>query len=188
MFNSFNSLSTYLQVVTVISMIATLLLIVQLIIMLIGIDSETDFDFSSPDDISIFDIFGFKLLTIRNIIAFFAIGGWTFIIVQGFTDSYLLSNIAGVLAGLITMFLLTMAMNSIMKLQQNGVKIMQNAVGKTGTVYLTIPGERSGFGKVNVLIQETLVEYEAKSDEEIVTGCEVVVNEVVNDYLIVSKK
>lgn len=188
MLNSFNSLSTYIQVVTVVSVIATLLLIVQLIIMLIGIDSDADLDLSVPDEISIFDIFGFRLLTIRNIIAFFAIGGWTFIIVEGITSSYLLSNIAGVLAGVITMVLLTIAMNSILKLQNNGVKIMANAVGKVGTVYLTVPADRSGFGKVNILLQETLVEYEAKSDEEILTGCEVIVNEVINDYLIVSKK
>ena len=50
----------------------------------------------------------------------------------------------------------------------------QRAIGKVATVYLRVPGGRSGKGKITVSIQGRTVEFGAvtASDDEIPTGAE----------------
>ena len=76
------------------------------------------------------------------------------------------------------------------KLQSNGAINIKNAIGKIGTVYLTIPPRRSGFGKVNVLVQERYAEYDAVTDgdEPIPTLAEIeVIGAVGADKLVVKR-
>ena len=74
------------------------------------------------------------------------------------------------------MVLIAWLMRSMLKLQSSGNLEPKNAVGKAGVVYITIPGERSGSGKVNLLVQERFAEMDAVTDgEPIPTGREVIV-------------
>src|SRR5438093_201247 len=55
------------------------------------------------------------------------------------------------------------------------------AVGKTGTVYLSVPGRRAGTGKVTLKLQNRTVEYKAVTpDADLPTGTAVRVVAVVN--------
>ena len=102
--------------------------------------------------------FGLRLISLRSIIAFLAIGGWV-----GYTLCYSLdwyySLIVALACGMAG------AMLGMEKMQSSGNLNPQNAVGKIGTVYLTVPPARQGHGKVNVLIQERYTEYEAVTDD-----------------------
>ncbi|MBQ1398189.1 MAG: hypothetical protein IIY89_06820, partial [Clostridia bacterium] len=49
-------------------------------------------------------------------------------------------------------------------LNENGTLQMESAVGKVGEVYITVPPEMSGTGKVNVIIQGRMTEAEAMTD------------------------
>ena len=51
------------------------------------------------------------------------------------------------------------------RLQDSGNLRFSNAVGSAAQVYIPIPANRIGRGKVMVLIQERLVEAEAITDE-----------------------
>ena len=54
-------------------------------------------------------------------------------------------------------------------------------MGKTGTVYLTIPGNRAGAGKVQLNLQNRTVEYQAvTSQEALPNGAKIVVTSVVS--------
>lgn len=66
------------------------------------------------------------------------------------------------------------------KLVESGTMQMENAVSKTGEVYLVIPAKRSGFGKVQVKVQGSLRTLDAITDEEedIPTGAVIVVKEI----------
>ena len=56
------------------------------------------------------------------------------------------------------------------------------AVGCTGRVYLTIPGERKGEGKVQITINESVREYQALTDgDTIKTDTPIKVVEVINE-------
>ena len=62
------------------------------------------------------------------------------------------------------------------RLERDGTMSLGTAVGTTGTVYLSIPGQRSGVGKVHLTVQNRLVECPAvTSDEPLPTGASVLV-------------
>ncbi|OQA23767.1 MAG: hypothetical protein BWY59_02539 [Verrucomicrobia bacterium ADurb.Bin345] len=72
------------------------------------------------------------------------------------------------------------------KLQSGGGTLnLQNAVGREGTVYLTIPA--NGAGKVSVVVQNRLGEFEATSEsgEELKTGTSIRVVGVTGDKVLV---
>jgi len=79
-------------------------------------------------------------------------------------------------AGVAGMFVVAWMMRSLSRLQASGTLDMRNAVGRTGTVYLAIPGENAGVGKVTVEIQGRALEIAAATDgEAIPTGARVTV-------------
>ena len=67
-----------------------------------------------------------------------------------------------------------------MRLQSDGTMRLENAIGQSGSVYLTIPPARQGRGKVEVMVQEQMRELEAVTDDKdpLPTGCEVVVTAI----------
>ena len=73
--------------------------------------------------------------------------------------------------------LIAVVMKMILRLQADGTVSLANAVGSGGEVYLSVPPLRSGEGKVNVVIQDTMTECAAVTDEDtaIPTGTSVTV-------------
>jgi len=144
-----------------------------------ALDTDFDGDTSSGGDITDKDIsagsgFGLKLLSLRSILAFITIGAWMCYTLCYFLDWYFAILIA-VACGFAAACGMAGALIGIEKMQDNGTLDANNAVGKIGTVYLTVPPHRSGQGKINVLVQERYAEYEAvtDSDEPIPTGSEI---------------
>lgn len=178
---------------------ASVLLIIQTVLTLIGLGDHGDGDMDLtidvdgdgiPDipDISAMDASaigdhdtgvgaGLQLFSLRGFIALFAVGGWTGLaLLRGGMDRGLAVLIA-VGAGALAMLLTAVLLRSFLKLQYNGALDVRNAVGLSGTVYLTIPPERSETGKVTLLLQDRLTQLEAVTDCDapIKTGTEVVV-------------
>ena len=90
--------------------------------------------------------------------------------------------------GVIGMVSVAVILREALRLQSDGTLDIRNALGRTGSVYLTVPAGRVGPGKVNVLVQEQLREFEAVTDEErpIPTGADVLVTGVTGgDTLVV---
>jgi membrane protein implicated in regulation of membrane protease activity len=83
-------------------------------------------------------------------------------------------------AGAASMFLLAYLMRSMHRLNADGSARIERALGQSGTVYLTVPGQRSGAGKVSVSVQNRTMEYRAvTSQHPLTTGTKVVVVAVV---------
>lgn len=128
----------------------------------------------SDTEVSTGSGFGLKLLSLRSILAFVMMGSWMCYTLCYMLDWYYAVIIA-VACGFVAACCMAGALIGIEKLQDNGTLNANNAVGKIGTVYLTVPPKRAGQGKINVLVQERYAEYEAvtDSDEPIVTGSEI---------------
>ena len=82
--------------------------------------------------------------------------------------------------------LLVMAVMAIFRfmstMEQSGTIQMANAVGCKGNVYLKIPAEKRGEGKVQISVQGAIREFDAITlGEELETGVPIKVVEVVND-------
>ena len=76
------------------------------------------------------------------------------------------------------------------KLNHSGTLVLGNAIGSLGEVYLTIPPNKGGHGKVHVKIQGALRELDALTNDDtaIPTGSIIEVTEINNLTLIVTKK
>lgn len=198
---------TLQKVLFIIACATTLIMIVQIILMLVGAGSNgfesaegdlvggAEFDgdagFDGGSDLAQSDLgaFGMKLLGMRSITAFLCIFSWI-----GYTCAYLMdwwwAVLIGVGAGLVASLLVAFLMTMVEKTQTDGTTNIRRAVGSSAEVYLRIPAERSGTGKINVIVQERMVEVNAVTDEkeDIPTGAAVIVDSVVSDGLVVVKK
>ncbi len=78
-----------------------------------------------------------------------------------------------------SMFLVALLTHSMRHLDDDGTLRVADAVGKTGTVYITIPGQKSGTGKVTLSLQNRTVELQALTPREsLPTGTKIVVTAV----------
>ena len=132
------------------------------------------------------DTAGLRIFTVRGMLSFFSIGSWvTIVVYKALTNFYLAFGI-GILAGLLTMFLIAKGFQLAMRLQSSGNIDLRNAVGVVGEVYLTIPPKGEGKGKVSVVVQERLKVYDAIAyeDNKISTGRDIKVLDVLGPDLL----
>lgn len=131
---------------------------------------------------------GLNLLTLRGLVAFFTLFGWSGLLFCQLGLHWLLALFLGIQLGIVGMVAVAFILREALRLQADGTLDIRNALGRAGSVYLTIPAERRGQGKVNVLVQEQIREFEAVTDSEtpIPTGAEVIIVAITNgDTLVV---
>jgi hypothetical protein len=111
------------------------------------------------------------LLTFRAVcaaITFFGLGGLVASYYQLETPAQLGSAF---LAGFAALYLVATMMKALYRLKAEGTVRIDNALGQTGTVYLRVPGQRAGAGKVTLNLQSRTVELEAyTAADELPTG------------------
>lgn len=158
-------LSLIEQIYWLVTIPSTLVFIVLLILTIVGADVggdvETDVDAALADGDSI----PFQFLSLKNIIAFFTMFGWSGL---GFLHTGLPVWLVIVISG-ICGFLMMLGMAALFyfmsKLAETGTLKIDNAIGRSGEVYLTIPAGRAGVGKVQMVIQGALQTLDAVTDE-----------------------
>lgn len=190
------ALDTAGRVFACIAIPSSLLLVIQIILNLLGIGMEGDVDIPDADgdgDIDFNDYVlddGFRFFTVRGIIAFMAVLGWTGLTMLSYGNGLPLTLVVSVAAGFTAMLLIALMFRLFMKLQNDGTADIKNAVGKTGTVYLTVPPSRSEKGKVSVVFQDKLTEVEAVTDETqpLPYGTEIVVVGISNQNTVIVSK
>ena len=152
-----------------------------------GDTAEGDADASVNFD----DGIGYQFFTIKNLVAFFTVFGWTGIaFIKGGMSKGLTIG-AAVLAGTLMVAIMAFLFRSMSKLKHSGTLEISNALNKIGETYLFIPAQRNGYGKVHIKVQGSLQELQAITDDEkdIPTGKLVKVVEILNNnILIVSSK
>lgn len=202
MFEWWNSLELIQQVFYVIAIPATVILLLQTILLLFGVghggaadtdqDLDMDMDADHDGDIQVdhdFDdgaehVAGLRLLTVRGIVAFLAVGGWVGVALLDMDVNTVIASVVAVAAGLLAMLLVALALRFAMRMQQSGNLDMKNAVGLTGEVYLPIP--EGGKGKVTLVVQERFMEMDAICpSQSLKTGQRVRVTEVTESNTLV---
>ncbi len=163
--------------------------ILQSIFTFIGIgdnfEIDTDFDAEVDMDINISDGLNmtFHLFTIRGIISFFMVFGWTGVIL-----SNELGNVAvffiSLGTGTVMLFLIALVYHFFDKISQEGNIDIKDAIGKQGSVYIPIPHRNEGIGKVQIIVGESLKTLDAiAKDQPIKTGSQVKVVGIINEML-----
>ena len=131
---------------------------------------------------------GLNVFTVRGFVTFFTLFGWSGLLFCTLGMHPLIALFLAVQIGVIGMVSVAVILREALRLQSDGTLDIRNALGRTGSVYLTVPAGRMGPGKVNVLVQEQLREFEAVTDDErpIPTGADVLVTGVTGgDTLVV---
>ena len=134
---------------------------------------------------------GLHILTVRGVVVFLALFGWGGLWLCQLGLPHWLAVFLAVPIGLAGMVGVALILQQAMHLQYDGTMDLRNAVGKEGTVYLTVPAGRTGSGKVNVVVQDQLRELDAVTDGDapLATGAAVVVEALLHgDTLVVRPK
>ena len=211
-----NGLQLTEQILYCIAGPATLLLVIQTILMLVGLgdhgaginpsdtsgldmpdvlDGADSIDTDMPDmsdhDISSHtDIADFRLLSVQSVIAFLCIFGWSGIAALSCGVPAWGAIIIGAVLGFGAMFLVAKIIQWSSKLTQNGNFNVKNLLGESGTVYIPIPPKGEGTGKINISCGERFMEFDAVSegDTMLSTGSAVrVVDIIAGSTLVVEK-
>ncbi|RPD45104.1 hypothetical protein [Paracnuella aquatica] len=163
-----------------IALFFSLLFLVQTIIsFFIGGDSS-DFDGDADGDATSF-------FTVRNLIVFFTMFGWSGLAAHKAGLHPVLVVLIALLAGTAMVALLLLIMKRAAGMRQSGTLQLKNAVSQVGETYLRIPAGRSGMGKVQVQVQGRLVELDAMTDDsaDIASGRPIKVVSTLNERILI---
>ena len=173
------SLSTPLQIFWGISLVSSVLFVIQFILSLIGLDAETEGDFSLEADTTVFSV--------RSIVAFFTFFGWMGVISLNGGSSLVNTLIYSTISGLSAMFLVGYMMYTFSKFTETGNLLLENTIYNTGEVYLPLPADgEQGVGKISIMVDGAVRELEAKSSGlAIPTGTTIKVIDITKENVLI---
>lgn len=215
MIDWWNGLEMVLKFLYCVAIPATLILVIQTILSLLGgfeggagVDfsdtSGIDFDggsdigeiadaadmggtnhFSDGGNPADFSIM--SMLSLQGIVTFLTVMGWTSIVAIGSGTPAFLGMLVGAALGFLAMYAAAKIIHASRRLTENGTLNLSNAIGETGRVYIPIPV--SGTGKITMNVQGRYIEETAISlgEKTLLTGTMVRVIDVRNDVLVVEE-
>ena len=200
-----NSLDTAMKVLWAVTLSASLVFVIQTVMTFLGAAGDSDFDINSdfdtdaPGDLADGSVdvgggpdtgghdavhpgTGMNLLTFRNFVNFLIGFGWTAILLKNSVPATGLRLLIAIVVGMVLVILVMLLFKWLTDMQESGnINVYKSAVDSQGTVYLTIPGERAGEGKVQITINNAVREYAALTDgPTLKTGTRIRVVEVVS--------
>lgn len=180
----FNQLDPTLRIYWGIAIFASIVVIIQMTMSFAGmgdIDSgDADVDFSTDTD-SLDDAGSMHLLSIRNIFYFLLGFGWAGVSLWNTISSTIILSAVAVLIGCLFVAIFVFLFRQMMKLQSNGAFNINDACGKVCDVYLRIPGQNEGLGKVQISFNGSVQELDARtSGDPIPSGAKVRVIRVID--------
>ena len=143
-----------------------------------GLDADFDGDLDHGDE-------PFQLFTFRNLINFLLGLSWTGIsLYQTIPNKPILIALSiGVGMGFITLFF--MIIKQLQKLAEDNTFKIESTLKKTATVYLRIPANKSGQGKIQISINGSFREIDAvTSGDQIESNASVLIVNIVNQNLV----
>lgn len=166
----FESLSTSEKIYFIIAVVASILLVIQIVLMLFSLGGASDMDFDGDFDGVDGDMDadgGLSFFTIKGMTAFFALGGWCgFAAAMGLPGNVWAPILIAVATGTVALLGVGFAMRGIARMQCSGNIVKHKLVGQSATVYVSIPEGRKGRGKIVLTAQDTYLEIDAMTDDE----------------------
>ncbi len=191
-----STLGVAMKVLWAVTLSASLIFVIQTIMTFLGADAgdadfDTDMDVDIEDPASYEGHTGMNLYTFRNFVNFLLGFGWTAILLQEDISSTAVLLLVATLVGVALVAIVMYLFKLLYSMQSSGnIDVYKHAVGCLGKVYLTIPENRKGLGKVQITIKNAVREYEAVTDEDepLKTGEAIKVVEVLNQSTMLVEK
>lgn len=172
-----NNMDLIGQIFALIAIPATLVLLIQTIMVLFGggddmddgIDLTGDGEIDTPGNGG---GDGMALFSLRGLMAMASVGGWSGLVMYEAGINPVVTILLACAFGFMALVGIAYIMKLSSKLQSSGNINLGYAIGKVGTVYIPIPPSMSGSGKVNLTIQERFIEVDAMTttDRKLATG------------------
>ncbi len=168
--NWYTNLEPALRAYWTVAILSTLVFAIQMALTLIGIgDTDSDVggtDFADADvNGDTMDTGGaIQLFTIRNMVNFLLGVGWGGVCFYSAIPSRILLAVVAIVCGCILVGAFLLMLRQLMKLESNGAFRISDCVGTACDVYLRIPANRTGQGKVQVSFNGSVQELDAVTD------------------------
>jgi len=210
------SLDIFTQALYCVAIPSTLILVIQSVLIIIGLgDGAPDINVSdtsgldmpgcdcagcditdamdasgSTDVVNPADAGALHLFTFQGIVTFLCVFAWAGILTYMGCGLIPVALIVGFVLGAAAMFGVAKIIQLMGKLAESGNIVAKKYLGETGTVYIPIPANGKGTGKVNIALGERYVEFEAITEEaiELKSGETVRVTDVRSETTLVVEK
>ena len=181
----FEALEPMLQIYWGIALVASLVFVIQMIISLFGGDVFSDADLGGDGTSGGASHF----FSVRNLVNFLLGAGWTGVSLYGMIDSPLVLMFVAIFIGIVFVLMFFGLLKILLKLQKDNTFSITETLNKTASVYLTIPENKSGSGKIQISVRGSYHEIDAiTAGERIATGGKVRVVEIVSNQLVLVEK
>ena len=196
-FDWYGALPPYLRAYWTIAIVVSIVFLIQMTLTLIGLgDTDAggdmgDFDTGGADmgdgNGDTMDTGGaIQLFTIRNTVNFLLGVGWGGVCLSSVIPNRFLLALAAILCGCIMVAAFIIMYRQLMKLESNGSYRIEESVGQICEVYIRIPGQRSGSGKVQISFHGSVQELPAQTEgEAIPSGTKVRVAKVIDKAVLI---
>ncbi|GAA0875915.1 hypothetical protein GCM10009118_23240 [Wandonia haliotis] len=189
MMDFFNQFEPLLRTFWFIAIPASLIFLVQTVLTFIGSDASDGLNADFDGDMSADSDGPFQLFSLRNLINFLLGFGWGGISFWNSIENKTILILVAAVIGLVFLFLFFFIIRQIQKLQEDNSFHISKTLHKTGTVYLRIPENKTGVGKVQVSVNGSVHELNAvTSGVTLESGSVIRVLEVVDDNLLLVEK
>lgn len=179
------TLSNWQQLYWGISLFFSVLFVIQYIGTFFGAGDGLDSDTESPGDHDATIDPGFTWLSVRSVIAFFTFFGWSGVFLLAKGTSLFGTLMGSFLSGMLAMSLVGYLLYVFARQTQSGNYYVEQALYQQGEVYLTIPGSKSGTGKIHVRIGKALREVDAITEgKTLPNGAHIRVTGILDDHVV----
>lgn len=155
-----------------------------------GCDPTDALDAGSTDIVNPADAGALHLFTFQGIVTFLCVFAWAGILTYMGCKLIPVALIVGFVLGAAAMFGVAKIIQLMGRLAESGNINAKNYLGETGTVYIPVPADGKGTGKINIALGERYVEFEAITEEavELKSGETVRVTDVRSEAILVVEK
>lgn len=183
----FNGLDTFLKTYWIIAGVASLIFIIQTIMTFVGMDAADGLDADFDGDMHVEG--PFQLFSIRNLVNFFLGFGWGGICFYNSFAAKIWVSIFAFLTGILFVILFFFIIKQFLKLGKDNTFQIKDTVGNAADVYLAIPAEKSGKGKIQISIKGAFHEIDAMTlGDRIPTGEKAKVIDVIDNQTVLVNK
>lgn len=183
----FQAMDTWMQTFWVCAIGGSVIFIVQMVLTMIGMDStDIDVDYDGADTM---DLGGsISLFSIKNFVNFIVGFGWAGVCLADVIENKVILSLVAMLVGIDFVAMFFYIRKQTRKLEHNGAFQIEDCVGKTVNVYLRIPAQKGGMGKVQVSLNGSVHEIHAMTEgDELLSGQKAVISSIIDNSTVMVK-
>ena len=178
----FDSLAPLLRFFWITAGVSSLIFAIQMIMVFMGMDTSDGSDVDLHGGMN--EESPLQFLSIRNLVNFFLGFGWGGVCFYDTFSSQVAVIICASITGIVFVLLFFALIKQFLKLDKDNTFKINEIQNKVADVYLVIPGENTGKGKIQVSVRGAVHEIEAiTTGERLPTGSKVRVIEVIDNQI-----